>query len=94
MICRNSINWQEADIQGMFRVFDMGTAAHMQAVGRTVSGKFHKILVEMLLADANVVAQRQTSRIYCPQAHVGNHRRAMPGDSHLFFHELESMLSV
>lgn len=36
-----------ANIQGVIRIFDMEAAAQTQVVARTVSGKFHKIPVEM-----------------------------------------------
>jgi len=32
MTCKNSINWQGADIQGVIRVFDMGATAQSGAI--------------------------------------------------------------
>ena len=49
LACKNSISWQGAVYPGMFRVFAVYTTLQLQIVGWALSGKRHKILVEVRL---------------------------------------------
>ena len=49
LACKNSINWQVTVRAGMFRVFRLHTAAQLYVLRGAMSGKRHKILVEVRL---------------------------------------------